>query len=606
MTTEGTIRSLGPFALSLSGGGGRAAAFHLGTMSYLDRLDILKDVSILSSVSGGTFTAAKYALTLKQAPEGEDLHDTFRRFFDDFYEFLLTADLVPRAFERLRKEPKSPSPRRTTVKALADVYDETFMDGARFETFFKGREIHLKDITFNSTECTDGLAFRFRVSEQPETIGSSKLWIKREHAEALRMGDVVAASSDIPVGLEPLHYPQDFVWPKDKPNLWLEAKAHLENWGVETLPMADGGVIDNQGIEGVMLAARTGPRGSGDPLKDDPQQLEDWYFSFIPQHDELGLYIISDVPSLHDPIYKPSITALMGAGRTKPGGRMTLGRLRILGWAAFVVSGITVAEVIAHAISLGRPFGPNWDVNWGIDIVFLHVVPLSLAGGVIALLIWLRLEVGKLLRLADRKVPHLHLWDLIKHLTVFDLAYMVGVRLSSTWFLTSTIFLNRIRRLMYYAIYSVKMAGDPATHQPAGEDPAVRRLLSEVPLKSRLIPSEIYCLEHDHKDVPEWLQPTAAMKKIGKDAADVGTTLWLTQKQIDHLVLCGQITTCFSTLKCFLQLPKEESQLFATHFTLAREHWEELKRDPRALLPQDRSPQKAPPPDDPLVRKAKA
>ena len=69
---------------------------------------------------------------------------------------------------------------------------------------------------------------------------------------------------------------------------------------------------------------------------------------------------------------------------------------------------------------------------------------------------------------------------------------MVGVRLSSTWFLTSTIFLNRIRRLMYYAIYSVKMAGDTGADQPAGEDPAVRRLLSEVPLKSRLIPSEIY------------------------------------------------------------------------------------------------------------------
>ena len=58
---------LGTIALSLSGGGGRAAGFHMGTLAYLDRVDLLKDVSILSSVSGGSHVAAKYALTLKTA-----------------------------------------------------------------------------------------------------------------------------------------------------------------------------------------------------------------------------------------------------------------------------------------------------------------------------------------------------------------------------------------------------------------------------------------------------------------------------------------------------------------------------------------------------------
>ena len=41
----------GPVALSFSGGGARAAGFHMGVLSYLDHLDILKDVTILASVS---------------------------------------------------------------------------------------------------------------------------------------------------------------------------------------------------------------------------------------------------------------------------------------------------------------------------------------------------------------------------------------------------------------------------------------------------------------------------------------------------------------------------------------------------------------------------
>ena len=43
----------GNIALSLSSGGTRATGFHLGTLAYLDRVDLLKDVSVLSSVSGG-------------------------------------------------------------------------------------------------------------------------------------------------------------------------------------------------------------------------------------------------------------------------------------------------------------------------------------------------------------------------------------------------------------------------------------------------------------------------------------------------------------------------------------------------------------------------
>lgn len=48
--------------LALSGGGYRAAAYHIGTLRALHKLNILDKVDVISSVSGGSITAAYYVL----------------------------------------------------------------------------------------------------------------------------------------------------------------------------------------------------------------------------------------------------------------------------------------------------------------------------------------------------------------------------------------------------------------------------------------------------------------------------------------------------------------------------------------------------------------
>ena len=48
--------------LALSGGGYRAAAYHIGTLRAINRLGILDKVDVISAVSGGSITAAYYAL----------------------------------------------------------------------------------------------------------------------------------------------------------------------------------------------------------------------------------------------------------------------------------------------------------------------------------------------------------------------------------------------------------------------------------------------------------------------------------------------------------------------------------------------------------------
>lgn len=48
--------------LALSGGGYRAAAYHIGALRALHKLCVLNKVDVISSVSGGSIIAAYYAL----------------------------------------------------------------------------------------------------------------------------------------------------------------------------------------------------------------------------------------------------------------------------------------------------------------------------------------------------------------------------------------------------------------------------------------------------------------------------------------------------------------------------------------------------------------
>lgn len=56
--------------LALSGGGFRASLFHIGVLARLAELDKLKDVEVISTVSGGSILGAYYYLKVKQLLEG--------------------------------------------------------------------------------------------------------------------------------------------------------------------------------------------------------------------------------------------------------------------------------------------------------------------------------------------------------------------------------------------------------------------------------------------------------------------------------------------------------------------------------------------------------
>jgi len=116
----------GRIGMVLSGGGSRATTFHLGAFEYLDRRGLLAHVRMLSTVSGGTFIGAKYALCLAH---GQD----FAGFFKDFYHELLDTRALADSLGKLADVPRArdgyavPSKRRDLIICAAQTYAETFL-----------------------------------------------------------------------------------------------------------------------------------------------------------------------------------------------------------------------------------------------------------------------------------------------------------------------------------------------------------------------------------------------------------------------------------------------------------------------------------------------
>lgn len=70
--------------LALSGGGYRAAAFHLGTLRKLNELKILDKVDVFSTISGGSITGAYYVLN----------KSNFNDFDKSLYDKLIKKDVI--------------------------------------------------------------------------------------------------------------------------------------------------------------------------------------------------------------------------------------------------------------------------------------------------------------------------------------------------------------------------------------------------------------------------------------------------------------------------------------------------------------------------------
>jgi NTE family protein len=181
--------------LAFSGGGTRAAAFSYGLLEGLQgtkyrsaggvERSLLDDVDVISSVSGGSFTAAHYALF---GAEGfKDFETNF--LYHDIQRDLVTRALSPWNWARLLRSDMSRS------DLAADLYDDTVFKHATFATLLQRSQRRRPYLLLNATDVTLGTVFQF-TQDQFDLLCSD--------LSAVPVARAVAASSAFPVLLSPL------------------------------------------------------------------------------------------------------------------------------------------------------------------------------------------------------------------------------------------------------------------------------------------------------------------------------------------------------------------------------------------------------------------
>jgi predicted acylesterase/phospholipase RssA len=255
--------------LAFSGGGTRAAAFSFGVLEALrdtvyessgHKRSFLDDVDVISSVSGGSFTAAYYGLFRNRI---------FTDFVPDFLNRNVQSGLIRRAlwpgnwfrlafsdFDR--------------IDLAAEYYDETIFKGKTFDDLLRLRRRPF--VILNATDMTLGRRFEF-TQDQFDLLCSDVLKTK--------VATAVAASSAFPGLLSPLTLknfaaercgyktPQwitDALGREDNPPRRYTLARDLSSYQDsgqrrDYIHLLDGGLADNIGLRGPYVALSTTDSG---------------------------------------------------------------------------------------------------------------------------------------------------------------------------------------------------------------------------------------------------------------------------------------------------------------------------------------------------------
>lgn len=475
-------RPLGNLAISLSGGGYRAAAYHLGTLRLMDRVGLLPSVVGLSTVSGGTICGMAWVVSLI---EGK----TFGEFYDQFSKYLIANNVIAQALEGLTSNRDHTSHTwASLIGAASDVYARPNLFGdRRFGEVLGARGLQLEEAIFNSTEFHTGQDFHFRSSAHATaTLGNASYPLPRAVAQHIRLADIVAASSCFPGGFEPLVFPQQFHWPDQYPlDAAIRELGPNFNGG---LPLMDGGVYDNQGIESLMLAF------------DDSTATT---------------LIISDVSARNDEMYN------VPANPTQRGW-LTLNGVFWISRGLFVVALVAAMVLAWHGWRKAR------DGAWVPEDYLLYLVPGLLTAGVAGGLWWVHRRLKEVNRLLENTVE-VEAWHSLKKLTAPEFAQMLVLRVTSLLALTSSIFMARIRGLVF------------------------KRVFQDRKFEGKRVSNLIYSMARNQPTLfgnHPWLRPGPDLVTLAQTAERMPTTLWFTDPaQFSTQSLAGEATICFVLLR---------------------------------------------------------
>ena len=250
---EGRSSSDLSLLLTFSGGGTRAAALSYGVMQELRDTDIeidgrstrmLDEVDHISSVSGGSFTAAYYGLL------GDGL---FENFEDEFLRFNLDRRLIWRAINPALLF----SERGRTESAIKYYQDNLFHDATFADMIRPDRPM----IIINASDLGYGIRFSF-IQEYFDLLCSE--------LSSFPVAEAVAASSAVPVVFNPIvvqNYDtcsdmqlmgtsrvRERVEPRDNEGISVmlaQLHTYSEKEKRKYIHFVDGGITDNLGLRAI-------------------------------------------------------------------------------------------------------------------------------------------------------------------------------------------------------------------------------------------------------------------------------------------------------------------------------------------------------------------
>lgn len=206
------------FGVGLSGGGFRAAGFHLGVFRKLKQLGLLQHIDVLSCVSGGSIAGAFLALNWGSPT-----------VLDDLETYLSTRSIAVGSVIGGILDPFE-----SRLDKLANSYDKDLFKGRKLDALRNGPRIYL-----NATNLATGNLFFFVAGGgKPEEMGEHELG--SAGASDIRIAEAVAASSAFPPVFPPLRLNPDQYPPGE---------------AVGYVTLTDGGVYDNMGV-GPLLRQR--------------------------------------------------------------------------------------------------------------------------------------------------------------------------------------------------------------------------------------------------------------------------------------------------------------------------------------------------------------
>jgi len=271
--------------LALSGGGFRASLFHIGVLARMAESGLLRQVEVLSCVSGGSILGAAYYVRLKRLLESKkdvDVHDDdYVKVVEDLEREFVAAvqtNIRMRTFLNPFKNLRMIRANYSRSDRIGELYDEVFyrpaLDGNR-ATMIEMRELKIAPpgradfyprtdnadrgakvpiLLVNATMLNTGHIWRFEASTMGpfhsevaaamEVDKNTRLRRPDRYADItpdqqnVELGLAVAASAAVPGIFPPLSL----------------SDLYAEGFRVQ---LVDGGVHDNQGLAGLLAEGCT-------------------------------------------------------------------------------------------------------------------------------------------------------------------------------------------------------------------------------------------------------------------------------------------------------------------------------------------------------------